>query len=197
MSLCLNMWTCEPLCLTPTWMDGWLNSLEITRWPLCTRIGMKVEFVTKPIELINMSPMPTKWATRPSLSHLVKVAWAEGSEGKLGQNCHQIHWGQCPLRRIWKTTQREQVFWRWGWFHGCKHGHQPCGLRRDKKQRWPMGGVVREALFLVKSDGESCAALETILASLGLDSERILRNHCQWRLSGNYLPVDCSSSVNC
>ena len=118
----------------------------------------------------------------------------EGSEGKLGQNCHQIHWGQCPLRRIWKTTQREQVFQRWGWFHGCEHRYQPHGLQRDKKQCWPAGGVAREALFLVKSDWES-AALKTILASLGLDSERILCNH--WRLSSNYLPVNCSSSVNC
>ena len=37
------------------------------------------------------------------------------------------------------------------------------------------------------------AALKTILASLSLDSERILRN--RWRLSGNYLPMDCLSST--
>lgn len=55
-----------PLVRTPTRIDAWLNSSEITRDPLPTKAGMNVEFVANPIELINESSMPTKRATRAS-----------------------------------------------------------------------------------------------------------------------------------
>jgi hypothetical protein len=66
MLLCLNMRTLAPENRTPTRIDAWLSSSEMTRQPLPTTAGITVELVAKPMDTIVASSWPTNLATSAS-----------------------------------------------------------------------------------------------------------------------------------